>query len=156
MPDQHPDLRTRTSREVMASHLRHRQSGDLEADLTENYHPEVVVLSARQVFRGHDGVRASAHRLWKAAAEGTYSYGFVLADERMALLEWSGRNDEFDIRCGVDSYLIEGGWITAQTIHYRVEDSGLSVSGALIVPPGEVGVHAVDDPARMPGLADGG
>ncbi|MCF6744668.1 nuclear transport factor 2 family protein [Blastococcus sp. KM273128] len=150
---QHP--RSRTIREVMTSHLHHRRTGDLEADLAENYHPEVVVLSAREVFRGHDGVRSSAHRLWRAAAEGTYSYGYVLADDRMAMLEWSGRNEQFDIRCGVDSYLVEDGWITAQTIHYRVEDAGLSVAGALIVPADQVGVHAVDDPARLPGLADG-
>jgi hypothetical protein len=47
----------------------------------------------------------------------------------MALLEWRGGDDRFRVRCGVDSYLIEDGWITAQTIHYRVEDLTMSTTG---------------------------
>ncbi|MGY1723675.1 hypothetical protein [Blastococcus sp. SYSU DS0533] len=40
--------------------------------------PEVVVLSAREVLRGHDGVGASVHRLRRAATKGMCSYGYVL------------------------------------------------------------------------------
>jgi hypothetical protein len=148
------ELRARGIREVLASHLRLRESGDLEQDLLENYHPDVVLLSARQVFRGHDGVRSSAHRLWRSVAGGCYRYDFVLADDRMALLEWRARNERFEVRCAVDSYLIEDGWIAAQTIHYEVLDAELSVAGSLIVPEDETGVHAVDDPRRMPDVVD--
>jgi hypothetical protein len=79
--------RARTCKEVLAHHLDLRRSGDLERDPRDNYHPEVVILTARQVFRGHDGVRASAHRLWRAVGGGSYSYSYALADERMALVE---------------------------------------------------------------------
>ncbi len=150
---EHP-LPIRSSREVLADHLRLRRSGDLEEDLRRNYHPQVVVLTAREVFRGHDGVRASAHRLWKALGDGSsYTYSHALADLRMALLEWSGSDENVRVRCGVDSYLIEDGWIRAQTIHYRVEDLGLSTD---VVPgAGQAsGSHAVDDPDRLSALVD--
>jgi hypothetical protein len=125
-----PALRHRSSRDVLAAHLRLRKAGELEQDLRENYSPCVVVLTARAVFRGHDGVRRSAHRLWAAiGAQGAYTYSQVFADDRMCLLEWRGGDDRFRVRCGVDSYLIEDGWITAQTIHYRVEDLTLSTVG---------------------------
>jgi hypothetical protein len=145
----------RSARQVVADHLRLRRAGDLERDLRENFAPDVVVLTAREVFRGHDGVRASAHRLWKALAGGTYSYDYVLVDERMGLLEWGGRTDDFQVRCGVDSFLVDGGLIRAQTIHYEVVDSALSTSGGLMAYPGEDALRPVPDPARMTGLTDG-
>ena len=143
--DRDPVLRHRSSRDVLASHLRLRKAGDLERDLRENYSPHVVVLTARAVFRGHDGVRRSAHRLWgPVGGSGSYTYSHVLADDRMALLEWRGGDDRFRVRCGVDSYLIEDGWITAQTIHYRVEDLALSTTGDIVT----------GDPDRMSALID--
>ena len=143
--DREPALRHRSSRDVLGSHLRLRKAGDLERDLRENYSPHVVVLTARALFRGHEGVRHSAHRLWQEVGEtGSYTYSHVLADDRMALIEWRGGNDRFRVRCGVDSYVIEDGWITAHTIHYRVEDVGLSTTGDIVT----------GDPDRMSALTD--
>jgi hypothetical protein len=143
--ERHPALRSRPSRDVLAAHLRLRRAGDLERDLRENYSRDVVVLTAQDVFRGHDGVRRSAHRLWAAIGTGgSYTYTQVLADDRMCLLEWRGSDDQVLVRCGVDSYLIEDGWITAQTIHYRVEDLSLSTTGQI----------ASADEDRMPSLTD--
>ncbi|MGY1608449.1 MULTISPECIES: nuclear transport factor 2 family protein [unclassified Geodermatophilus] len=136
-------LRGRSSRDVLTAHLDLRKAGDLERDLRENYSPRVVVLTARQVFRGHEGVRRSAHRLWAAIGHGgAYAYSQVLADDRMCLLEWRGGDDHVEVRCGVDSYLIEDGWITAQTIHYRVDDLDLSTYGPQVSA----------DPDRLPFL----
>ncbi|TYP88583.1 nuclear transport factor 2 family protein [Blastococcus xanthinilyticus] len=149
------DLRARSCREVLADRLRLRRAGELEEDLRRNYHPDLVVLTAREVFRGHDGLRASAHRLWKAiGGGGSYRYSFALADERTALLEWSGRDADVLVRCGVDSYLIEDGWIRAQTIHYRVEDVALSTDGDLLAATGTPQAHRDDDPDRLPSLTD--
>ncbi|MDT0276140.1 nuclear transport factor 2 family protein [Blastococcus goldschmidtiae] len=130
--DDRAALCPRGSEEVLADHLRLRRSGDLEEDLRRNYDPQVVILTARQVFRGHDGVRGSAHRLWKALGDGgSYSYVYALADDRVALLEWSGSKESVRVRSGVDSHLIEEGCIRVQTIHYRVEDVVLSADGDL-------------------------
>ncbi len=113
----------------MEDHLQRRREGDLEGDLRANYHPDVVVLSARELFRGHDGVRASAGRLEDAIGDdGNYTYDYVLADDRMGMLEWRAESPRYRITCAVDSYLIEDGLIKAQTIHYRVRSRELSVS----------------------------
>jgi hypothetical protein len=107
------------------------------------------------VFRGHDGLRASAHRLWKALGEGSsYRYTYALADDRMALLEWNGSNDKLRVRSGVDSFLIEDGWIRVQTIHYRVVDVALSTDGDLLDRAPNSGVQRVEDPDRLPRLTD--
>jgi hypothetical protein len=143
---------SRTAQEVIESHLKLRADGDLDRDREENYHPDVVFLTARKVYRGHDGVRKSAHHLWKAVSDGgDYAYQHVLVDDRMALLEWQAATDEIRISCGVDSYLIEDGLITAQTIHYRVESLELSVSAEVLSRIGERGpsMEDGDDGARM-------
>ena len=41
---------------------------------------------------------------------------------RIALLEWTVESGPFRIPDGADSYVIEAGKITAQTIHYTVTD----------------------------------
>jgi hypothetical protein len=146
---------TRTAHEVLEDHLRRRSEGDLEGDLRENYHPDVVVLTAKHVKRGHDGVRESAHLLWQAVADGgDYRYDSVLADDRMALLEWRAKTEEIRVSAGVDSYLIEDGLITAQTIHYRVENLELSVSAESLSQPGATGPSSQDDSARLHHMVD--
>jgi hypothetical protein len=146
---------SRTAEEVLEDHLRRRREGDLEGDLRANYHPDVVLLTAKHVRRGHDGVRDSAHLLWQAVADGgDFRYDSVLADDRMAFLEWRARTEELRVTCGVDSYLLEDGLITAQTIHYRVEHLALSVSAEALSEPGETGPTSEDDEARLHHMAD--
>jgi hypothetical protein len=145
------DAPTRSAREVLKHHLELRAAGELDRDLQENYHPDVVVMTPRAVLRGHDGVRESAHLLWRAVSDaGAYVYESVLCEDRMALLEWKARTEEINVRCGVDSYLIEGGLIAAQSIHYRVENAELSVAASTVTDEGELGPSSDDDPARMP------
>lgn len=118
----------RSASDVLQEHLELREAGDLEEDLRRNYASEVVLLSARGVLRGHEGVRASAAFLYEAAARHEYVYHLTVTDDRMAMLEWSAAGDEVCIVDGVDSYLIEDGLIKAQTIHYRVQSRELSVT----------------------------
>jgi len=143
----------RDAREVMEDHLRLRAEGKLDDDLRENYHPDVVVLTAREVFRGHDGVRESAHKLWKVVGDAhAYEYDTVMVDDRFALLEWHAKTEKLRISAGVDSYVIEDGLIVAQSIHYTVESLELSVSAAALSVPGELGPNGADDRARAPEL----
>jgi hypothetical protein len=143
--------RQRTAREVLVDHLHLRRIGELDRDLAENYHPDVVVMSARGVYHGHDGVRDSAHLLWRAVPDATdYTYDSILVDDRMALLEWRAMTNEIHVSCGVDSYLIEHGVITAQTIHYRVESVELSVAASTLAAPGETGPSSDGHPDGAP------
>ena len=122
------DTAHRSAADVLQDHLQLREAAELEEDLRRNYATDVVLLSARGVLRGHEGVRTSAAFLYEAAAGHEYCYHLTVADDRMAMLEWSAAGHDTRIVDGVDSYLIEDGMIKAQTIHYRVRSRELSVS----------------------------
>ncbi len=119
---------SRSAADVLQDHLQLREAAELDEDQRRNYATDVVLLSARGVLCGHDGVRASAAFLYEAAAGHDYRYHLTVVDDRMAMLEWSADGHDMRIVDGVDSYLIEDGLIKAQTIHYRVESRELSVS----------------------------
>jgi hypothetical protein len=91
MDDQ--DLTGRGARQVFDDHLELRKRGDLEQDLARNYAPDVVVLTARGVLRGHDGVRESAALLYQAIRNANrYEYENAQCEDRVALLEWRARD----------------------------------------------------------------
>ncbi|MGY1807989.1 nuclear transport factor 2 family protein [Blastococcus sp. SYSU D00669] len=114
------DLRTRTTREVLDDHLRLAAEGALEEDLARNVAEDVVVLIARGVFSGHDGVRELARQLYEEIPSGRWTYGSTQVAGRMALLEWTVDAGPYRVCDGADSYLVEDGRIRAQTIHYTV------------------------------------
>lgn len=122
MSDPAPDLAARSTREVYEDHLRLADEGDLEGDLARNVAEDVVVLTGRGVFRGHAGVRELARQLMTEIPSGRWTYVTRLFEGPMAFLEWTVDEGPFRIRDGADSYLVEGGKIRMQTIHYTVED----------------------------------
>jgi hypothetical protein len=124
------ELSGRTAIEVLQDHLNIAQEwtddakiqGSLEDDLRRNVSEDVVVIMNRGVFRGYEGVRQLADALSQELPDHrAFVYTFVAAEERMGLLEWTYEDSQVRVRDGVDSYLIEGGKIVAQTIHYTVE-----------------------------------
>ena len=129
----------RSAAEVLADHVRMREEGRLDADLERNYHADVVVLTGRRVFRGHDGMRECAAILAQAVHCDRVRFRTLITDDRMAFSEWTAEGEDARIDDGVDSYLIEDGCIVAQTIHYTVIHSRLS----MLAPPGteRVRVH---------------
>ena len=116
------DLAQRSTREVYEDHLRLAQDGDVEADLARNVSENFVALTGRGVFRGHSGVLELARQLMAEIPSGRWTYVTQLFDGPMAFLEWTVDEGPYRIRDGADSYLIEGGKIRMQTIHYTVED----------------------------------
>lgn len=118
--DDRAELAVRDARKVLEDHLDRRDEGDLEADLARNYHPDVLLLSAEGVNRGHDGVRALAAVLDRYIPRGQYSYRRLLTDGEIGMLEWSGHfyDGEEATHDGVDSFVIQDGLIVAQTIHF--------------------------------------
>lgn len=123
------DLSSRTAQEVLDDHLNIANNwvGEpferiLDEDLRRNVADDIVILINRGVFRGHVGVRQLAWMLAEELPEHrAFQYTHVAAEERVALLEWTYEDAKVQVRDGVDSYLIEGGKIVAQTIHYTVE-----------------------------------
>ncbi|RBY89400.1 nuclear transport factor 2 family protein [Blastococcus sp. TF02A-30] len=125
------DLAARSAREVYEDHLRAADEGDLEGDLARNVADDVVVLTGRGVFRGHEGVRELARQLMSEIPSGRWTYTTQLVEDRMAFLEWTVDEGPFRIRDGADSYLIEDGRIRVQTIHYTVADE----HGRVVIAP---------------------
>ena len=123
------ELSSRTTREVLDDHLDIANSwaGEpferaLDEDLRRNVAEDIVVLINRGVFRGHEGVRQLAEMIAEKLPEHrAFQYTHVAAEERIAFLEWTYEDAHVRVRDGVDSYLVEGGKIVAQTIHYTVE-----------------------------------
>lgn len=123
------ELSSRTTREVLDDHLNIANSwvGEpfervLDEDLRRNVAEDIVVLSNRGVFRGHEGVRRLAWMLAEGLPEHrAFEYIHVATEARVGFLEWTYEDADVRVRDGVDSYLVEGGKIVAQTIHYTVE-----------------------------------
>ncbi|MER5338160.1 hypothetical protein [Micromonospora sp. NPDC002717] len=114
-------LRARSAREVFEDHLRLAAEHRFAEDLARNVSPSCVVLERRGVFRGHAGVRELARWLEEELPGGGYAYTNKLVEGRMAFLEWTADAEGVRVRDGADSFLLEQGWIVAQTIHYTVE-----------------------------------
>jgi hypothetical protein len=115
------DLRARSAREVFEDHLRLAGEHRFDEDLERNIAPDCVILERRGVFRGRDGARELARLLAEELRGAPYTYTNRLIDGRMAFLEWTAEAEDVRVRDGADSFLIEDGWIVAQTIHYTVE-----------------------------------
>ena len=111
----------RSAAEVFTSHLALRRRHDLEQDIATNYAEDVVLLTLTGVFLGHDGVRASAAELQRYFPDGIYEYKVRELEGEVGFLAWSGRSPKGNVHDGADSYLIRGGRIVAQTIHYTVD-----------------------------------
>jgi hypothetical protein len=122
------DLSARTAHEVLDDHLKlDEHFGEdwqriVDEDIRRNVSEDIVVLINRGTFRGHEGVRELARMLGEELPEHrAFEYTYIAAEGRMAFLEWAYEDASVRVRDGADSYLIEGGKIVAQTIHYTVE-----------------------------------
>ncbi|MEU4567920.1 nuclear transport factor 2 family protein [Micromonospora sp. NPDC023956] len=121
------DLRGRTAREVLDDHLRLAAEGRFAEDIERNVAPDCVVLERRGVFRGRDGVRTLARWLVEELPDARYTYTTVLVEGRVGFLEWTAEATGYQVLDGADSFLVEDGWIIAQTIHYTVEPTTVDV-----------------------------
>jgi SnoaL-like domain len=122
------DLSARTAQEVLDDHLKlDEHFGEdwqriVDEDIRRNVSEDIVVLINRGTFRGHEGVRELARMLGEELPEHrAFEYTYIAVEGRIAFLEWAYEDASVRVRDGADSYLIEGGKIVAQTIHYTVE-----------------------------------
>jgi hypothetical protein len=115
------DPSSRSTQQVFDDHLRRRCVHDFEGDLAANYAPDVSMLNADGVFRGHEGVRQLHRRLSRDLPDGRYHYLARVVDGEAAFLAWSAESADGHTVCdGADSFVIRHGRIVTQTIHYTV------------------------------------
>jgi hypothetical protein len=110
----------RATKEVFEDHLRESVEGTVEHDLARNYAEDVVILTGRGVYRGHEGIRQLAQLLQEQLPECTFHYVTQEVDGEVAFLEWTADSPRAHIEDGADSYVIRDGRIAVQTIHYTV------------------------------------
>lgn len=120
------DLRSRRPEEVFDDHLRLAAEHRFEEDIDRNVAPHCVILERRGIFHGRDGARELARLLEEELPDAPYVYTNRLVADRVAFLEWTAEASNTRVVDGADSFLIEEGWIVAQTIHYTVEDTAPS------------------------------
>lgn len=114
------DLISRSAQEVFDDHLDLAQQGRFEEDITRNCAEDIVVLTNRGPFHGHDGVRELVAMLQREIPDADYDYINRLVEDRFALLEWTADCGAVAVHDGADSFVIERGKIVAQTIHYTL------------------------------------
>lgn len=114
---------SRSAAEVLDDHLRESQVGTVDEDLTRNYSEDLIVLTGRGVYHGHDGLRELARQLREELPDATFEYRTKLVEGELGFLEWTACGADAEVKDGADSYLIRDGRIVAQTIHYTVERS---------------------------------
>jgi hypothetical protein len=115
------DLRTRSPEEVFDDHLRLAAEHRFDEDIERNVAPDAVILDRRGIFHGRKGALELARLLEEELPDAPYVYTNRLVAGRIAFLEWTAEAAETRVRDGADSFVIEDGWIVAQTIHYTVE-----------------------------------
>jgi hypothetical protein len=115
------DLRRRSAAEVFEDHLRLAGEHQFEQDIERNVSPDIIILERRGIFRGREGARELARLLEEELPNAPYLYTNRLVEGRIAFLEWTSEAEHARVRDGADSFVIESGWIVAQTIHYTVE-----------------------------------
>ncbi|SCG43032.1 nuclear transport factor 2 family protein [Micromonospora coxensis] len=116
-------LRARSAADVFDEHLRLAAEGRFAEDIDRNVSPTCLVLDRRGVFRGHEGVTLLARWLGEELPAARFTYRTRIVEDRIAFLEWTAEADGARVRDGADSFVIEDGWIVAQTIHYTVEST---------------------------------
>jgi hypothetical protein len=115
-------LMTRTTTDVLQDHLVKRLVGDVDGDIAANFADDILILSSFGVFKGRDGVRESAATLQRLVGEAVFHYNRTLIEGDYGFLDWSAESDHTVVRDGADSFVVEGGKIVLQTIHYTVRD----------------------------------
>lgn len=111
----------RTPQEVFESHLHLAASSRVEEDLEANVAEDVVVLTGFGVFEGHEGVRVLGALLRQQLPNARFTYTTKVVRGEIAFLEWTAEADGARVSDGADSFIIRGGRVVAQTIHYTVE-----------------------------------
>lgn len=121
----------RSPREVIERHLWQVRHGTVDDDLAENYAENLILLTRWGAPRGHDGMRRFADNLRSDLPHMRLAYEEVLIEDGFGFLEWTGTGpDGTPVGGGADSYVVRGGRIVAQSVHYTVRQAADEENGA--------------------------
>ena len=110
----------RTTDEVLRDHLQLRLNGDIDTDVVRNYALDVVLVTAERCYYGHRGILESAALLNDRIAGAAFEYVTVRVERELGFLEWKAEGQDVIVTDGRDTFLIRGGEILVQTVHYTI------------------------------------
>ncbi|WP_274423181.1 nuclear transport factor 2 family protein [Chelativorans sp. YIM 93263] len=116
------NLSKRSTAEVLEDHLQCRMAGRIEDDIERNFAPDVVLMTAKGMRKGHDAVR-SFNRMLREHVPDEYIFPLKLVDGPFAFIEWRAREPGRSVEDGADSFVIENGRIIFQSIHYSLQET---------------------------------
>jgi len=76
-------MKNRSAVEVLDDHLRESQTGPIENDLSRKYALDLLVLTGRDIYRGHDGLRQLARMLREELPNAKLQYLTRLAEDEL-------------------------------------------------------------------------
>jgi hypothetical protein len=117
----------RSAYEIFEDHLNLAESHDIDTDLRRNWAKDVVILSSCGVYYGHEGARELFNILEAQLPHAKFQYNTILVEREVAFLEWTAQAGDYEVRDGVDSYVIRNGLFVAQTIHYTLTRVGKTI-----------------------------
>lgn len=106
----------RTLQAVLESHLRCRQSGDVDGDVARNCPVDAVLLTPREMLSGRDDVRRWLWRLRDQVGNARFAFPAIQVRELYALLRWHCYAGDTVVDDGVDSFVIEHGRIAFHSL----------------------------------------
>ncbi|HYG56391.1 MAG TPA: nuclear transport factor 2 family protein [Burkholderiales bacterium] len=107
-----------SARSVFDRHLELREKGELERDIAENYHADIVLLTHEGAYHGHDGIRRASKVLRSHVRDGKYRYTNRYVDGEYAYLEWEAESADGGHCYGWDGFVIRAGRIVAQMVYF--------------------------------------
>lgn len=108
-----------TNEQVLEQHLEYSRSGSEEVFL-RSYKEDSVLITRWGVHHGLDEIRMCFRKLKSNLPNAHFTYKFHIVENDLGFLEWSAVSDTHIVADGADSYIIQDGYIRAQTIHYTL------------------------------------
>ena len=108
-----------TAQEVLERHLELSRAGDDEAFL-RSYRKDSFLIMRAGVRRGLEEIRSCFEQLNRELPNAHFSYSVVTTEQEVGFVQWTAESDAHVVEDGVDTYLIQDGYIRAQTIHYTL------------------------------------
>ena len=110
----------RTPQEIFEHHATALVAGDVE-EFVADYDDDALIITARGVLRGRDGVRAFFIDMLGQLPNASLQVRTQTFEGDVLFLEWTAMSDKAQVRDGVDTFVFRGDSIGVQTVHCTVE-----------------------------------
>jgi ketosteroid isomerase-like protein len=113
-------MTTESARAVIDRHNETVARGDVDL-VAADYTYDAVLITADGVRRGHEAIIDFFRRVGAELAGAAVTITAIVDADDVVYLEWHARAEDFVVRDGVDTFVVEGDLIRAQTVRYTRE-----------------------------------